>query len=64
VCDDGAVAGAGRALPRAAPGVAVDPVALEPVDAVEITTLVDNVFDALPDAWLPGSSGSTFRLAS
>jgi 7,8-dihydropterin-6-yl-methyl-4-(beta-D-ribofuranosyl)aminobenzene 5'-phosphate synthase len=33
--------------PRPAPGPAVDPIALEPVDAVEITTLVDNVFDGL-----------------
>ena len=35
------------AAPRPAPGPAVDPITLEPVDAVEITTLVDNVFDAL-----------------
>ncbi|WP_028926435.1 MBL fold metallo-hydrolase [Pseudonocardia acaciae] len=33
--------------PRPAPGPAVDPIALEPVDEVRITTLVDNVFDAL-----------------
>jgi 7,8-dihydropterin-6-yl-methyl-4-(beta-D-ribofuranosyl)aminobenzene 5'-phosphate synthase len=33
--------------PRPAPGPAVDPIALEPVDEVVITTLVDNVFDAL-----------------
>jgi 7,8-dihydropterin-6-yl-methyl-4-(beta-D-ribofuranosyl)aminobenzene 5'-phosphate synthase len=39
------------AAPRSAPGPAVDPISLQPVDAVEITTLVDNVFDAL----LPGS---------
>jgi 7,8-dihydropterin-6-yl-methyl-4-(beta-D-ribofuranosyl)aminobenzene 5'-phosphate synthase len=37
-------------LPRPAPGAAVDPIALEPVDEIEILTLVDNVFDAL----LPG----------
>ena len=37
-------------MPRAATGSAVDPIALEPVDAIEITTLVDNVFDGL----LPG----------
>ena len=40
----------GAAAPRPAPGAAVDPIALEPVDEVLITTLVDNVFDAL----LPG----------
>ncbi|WP_232666618.1 MBL fold metallo-hydrolase [Pseudonocardia sp. TRM90224] len=33
--------------PRPAPGPAVDPIALEPVDEVLITTLVDNVYDAL-----------------
>lgn len=33
--------------PRPAPGAAVDPIGLEPVDAIEITTLVDNVYDAL-----------------
>jgi 7,8-dihydropterin-6-yl-methyl-4-(beta-D-ribofuranosyl)aminobenzene 5'-phosphate synthase len=35
------------AIPRPATGPAVDPVALEPVDEVVITTLVDNVYDAL-----------------
>src|SRR3569833_4058653 len=35
------------AIPRPAPGAAVDPIALEPVDEVEIVTLVDNVFDGL-----------------
>ncbi|HEY2204577.1 MAG TPA: MBL fold metallo-hydrolase [Pseudonocardia sp.] len=35
------------ALPRPAPGPAADPVRLEPVDQVEITVLVDNVYDAL-----------------
>ncbi|GLY73687.1 MBL fold metallo-hydrolase [Actinoallomurus iriomotensis] len=34
-------------LPRPAPGTAVDPITLEPVDEVEIVTLVDNVFDGL-----------------
>jgi 7,8-dihydropterin-6-yl-methyl-4-(beta-D-ribofuranosyl)aminobenzene 5'-phosphate synthase len=33
--------------PRPAEGPAVDPIALEPVDEVTVTTLVDNVFDAL-----------------
>ena len=38
---------AARAVPRAAAGPAVDPVALEPVDEIVITTLVDNVYDGL-----------------
>ena len=42
--DSGAVA---RAVPRAATGAAVDPIALEPVDEIVITTLVDNVYDGL-----------------
>jgi 7,8-dihydropterin-6-yl-methyl-4-(beta-D-ribofuranosyl)aminobenzene 5'-phosphate synthase len=37
------------AVPRPAAGRAVDPVALEPADEVVITTLVDNVYDALLD---------------
>jgi 7,8-dihydropterin-6-yl-methyl-4-(beta-D-ribofuranosyl)aminobenzene 5'-phosphate synthase len=36
-----------RATPRPASGPAVDPIALEPVDEVVITTVVDNVYDAL-----------------
>ena len=36
--------------PRPAPGPAVDPIGLAPVDEVLVTTLVDNVYDAL----LPG----------
>jgi 7,8-dihydropterin-6-yl-methyl-4-(beta-D-ribofuranosyl)aminobenzene 5'-phosphate synthase len=35
------------AAPRPAAGLAVDPIALEPVDEIVITTLVDNVYDAL-----------------
>jgi 7,8-dihydropterin-6-yl-methyl-4-(beta-D-ribofuranosyl)aminobenzene 5'-phosphate synthase len=35
------------AAPRAAAGAAVDPIVLEPVDALTITVLVDNSFDAL-----------------
>lgn len=40
-------------LPRPAEGEAVDPIGLEPVDAVTVTTLMDNAFDAL----LPPSDG-------
>ena len=43
------------AVPRAATGSAVDPVALAAVDEVVITTLVDNVYDAL----LPGDGRTT-----
>jgi 7,8-dihydropterin-6-yl-methyl-4-(beta-D-ribofuranosyl)aminobenzene 5'-phosphate synthase len=46
MCDDGGY-GAMGSLPREAPGPAVDPIALEPVDEVTVTTLVDNVYDAL-----------------
>ena len=45
MCDsDGSAA---EAMPRTADGPAVDPIALEPVDEVTITTLVDNTYDAL-----------------
>jgi 7,8-dihydropterin-6-yl-methyl-4-(beta-D-ribofuranosyl)aminobenzene 5'-phosphate synthase len=44
--DDPAAAVA-AAAPRPAEGPAVDPVHLEPVDEVVVTTLVDNVYDAL-----------------
>jgi 7,8-dihydropterin-6-yl-methyl-4-(beta-D-ribofuranosyl)aminobenzene 5'-phosphate synthase len=48
MCETGSDASeALTAAPRVASGPAVDPVRLEPVDAVEIVTLVDNVFDAL-----------------
>ncbi|MFD2090147.1 MBL fold metallo-hydrolase [Blastococcus deserti] len=48
MCGAGDAGGAVRtAIPRPATGTAVDPVALEPVDEVVLTTLVDNVFDAL-----------------
>jgi len=36
-----------QARPRPATGQAVDPIALEPVDEIVITTIVDNVYDAL-----------------
>jgi 7,8-dihydropterin-6-yl-methyl-4-(beta-D-ribofuranosyl)aminobenzene 5'-phosphate synthase len=38
---------ASASAPRPAPGTAVDPIDLEPVDEVVITTLVDNSYDAL-----------------
>ena len=49
MCDDGGAAldDVAAAAPRSAEGDAVDPIALEPVDEVVITTLVDNVFDGL-----------------
>jgi 7,8-dihydropterin-6-yl-methyl-4-(beta-D-ribofuranosyl)aminobenzene 5'-phosphate synthase len=34
-------------VPRPATGSAIDPIALEPVDEIVITTLVDNVYDGL-----------------
>ncbi|MFE9103462.1 MBL fold metallo-hydrolase [Actinomadura geliboluensis] len=43
----GGQAEAPASMPRPATGAAVDPIALEPVDEVEIVTLVDNVYDAL-----------------
>jgi 7,8-dihydropterin-6-yl-methyl-4-(beta-D-ribofuranosyl)aminobenzene 5'-phosphate synthase len=36
-----------QGVPRPAEGPAVDPIRLEPVDEIRITTLVENVFDAL-----------------
>jgi 7,8-dihydropterin-6-yl-methyl-4-(beta-D-ribofuranosyl)aminobenzene 5'-phosphate synthase len=50
VCDSSDHAhggGADAVMPRAVEGAAVDPIALEPVDEVTITTLVDNSYDGL-----------------
>jgi 7,8-dihydropterin-6-yl-methyl-4-(beta-D-ribofuranosyl)aminobenzene 5'-phosphate synthase len=48
VCDEPEQAGAARAsAPRAADGVAADPITLPEVDEITITTLADNVYDAL-----------------
>jgi 7,8-dihydropterin-6-yl-methyl-4-(beta-D-ribofuranosyl)aminobenzene 5'-phosphate synthase len=48
MCEESASAEEIRtALPRPAAGSAVDPIALAPVDEVVVTTLVDNVYDAL-----------------
>lgn len=57
MCDaaTGSVTEATLAAPRAAYGDAVDPIGLEPVDEVVVTTLVDNVYDAL----LPGDDRVT-----
>jgi 7,8-dihydropterin-6-yl-methyl-4-(beta-D-ribofuranosyl)aminobenzene 5'-phosphate synthase len=49
MCDDAGTLGEDVAAsrPRQADGPAVDPISLEPVDEVVITTLMDNSFDAL-----------------
>jgi hypothetical protein len=48
VCDDGGAPTdeIAASVPRLAEGLAVDPIALEPVDEVIITTLMDNSYDA------------------
>ena len=51
MCGGGAAVTA--AAPRSAEGAAVDPIGVQPVDEIVITTLVDNVFDAL----LPAQDG-------
>jgi 7,8-dihydropterin-6-yl-methyl-4-(beta-D-ribofuranosyl)aminobenzene 5'-phosphate synthase len=43
----GSASDAALLAPRPAPGQAIDPIGLEPVDEVVVTTLVDNVYDAL-----------------
>ena len=48
MCQEPATAGDVRAaMPHPVVGSAADPIALEPVDDVVVTTLVDNVYDAL-----------------
>ena len=48
MCQGPATAGEVRAaMPLPAGGSAADPIALEPVDDVMVTTLVDNIYDAL-----------------
>jgi 7,8-dihydropterin-6-yl-methyl-4-(beta-D-ribofuranosyl)aminobenzene 5'-phosphate synthase len=48
MCTEAAAAGDVRAaMPHPVVGSAADPIALEPVDDVVVTTLVDNVYDAL-----------------
>ena len=56
MCQEPATAGDVRAaMPHPVVGSAADPIALEPVDDVAVTTLVDNVYDAL----LPGDDSIT-----
>src|SRR6478609_2532448 len=48
VCKESATADDVRAaMPHPVVGSAADPIALEPVDDVVVTTLVDNIYDAL-----------------
>ncbi|GAA0909564.1 MBL fold metallo-hydrolase [Pseudonocardia zijingensis] len=47
MCDGGQAGEAQASAPRPAEGTALDPIALQPVDEVRITTLVDNVYDGL-----------------
>jgi len=48
MCEESATAENTRAAtPAPVPGSAVDPFTLKQVDAVVVTTLVDNVYDAL-----------------
>lgn len=47
MCDDVGTSGAALSAPRVVTGAAVDPIALESVDEVVVTMLVDNVYDGL-----------------
>lgn len=49
------------AAPRAVEGPAVDPIALEPVDEVVVTTLVDNSYDGLAPDMGPARRASLAR---
>ena len=61
MCDGGGAAAAQQSAPRPAEGTAVDPIALEPVDDVVVTMLMDNSYDGLMAAPHraagPGSTG-------
>ena len=71
MCDGGGgAAEVFASVPRNAEGPAVDPIALLPVDEVRITTLVDNVYDALlagdervsrPDFWVGRDAARHFE---
>ncbi|HUN34841.1 MAG TPA: MBL fold metallo-hydrolase [Trebonia sp.] len=64
MCDEQEPAGAARAsAPRPAQGLAVDPITLPEVDEVTITTLADNVYDALL-ASAPGVSRAQLNSGS
>jgi 7,8-dihydropterin-6-yl-methyl-4-(beta-D-ribofuranosyl)aminobenzene 5'-phosphate synthase len=70
MCDDGCAEEAVASIPRPVGGTAVDPIALDPVDEIVITTLMDNSYDALmtdmgparrtPFARIPGVSAPQF----
>ena len=62
MCDGGGVAAAQRSAPRPAEGAAVDPIALEPVDEVVVTVLMDNSYDGLMPDLGPGRRASLHRL--
>jgi 7,8-dihydropterin-6-yl-methyl-4-(beta-D-ribofuranosyl)aminobenzene 5'-phosphate synthase len=47
MCAGGGAEEAGRSAPRPAEGTAVDPIGIEPVDELVLTTLVDNSYDGL-----------------
>jgi 7,8-dihydropterin-6-yl-methyl-4-(beta-D-ribofuranosyl)aminobenzene 5'-phosphate synthase len=62
VCEDGGPAEAQRSAPRPAEGTAVDPIALESVDEVVVTVLVDNSYDGLMADLGPGRRARLDRL--
>jgi 7,8-dihydropterin-6-yl-methyl-4-(beta-D-ribofuranosyl)aminobenzene 5'-phosphate synthase len=47
MCKESVTAGGRAAMPHPVVGSATDPIALEPVDDVVVTMLVDNVYGAL-----------------
>jgi 7,8-dihydropterin-6-yl-methyl-4-(beta-D-ribofuranosyl)aminobenzene 5'-phosphate synthase len=61
VCDGGGEV-AQRSAPRPAEGTAVDPIALEPVDEVVVTMLMDNSYDGLMADLGPGRRARLDRL--
>jgi metal-dependent hydrolase (beta-lactamase superfamily II) len=62
VCEDGGPEEAQRSAPRSAEGTAVDPIALEPVDEVVVTVLMDNSYDGLMADLGPGRRARLDRL--